>query len=80
MNLSSIISVITSLFTALKDYVSLGVSYYLGRAHMKDKQLTEVLKTQVKTKKEYIKNVEKVSLMSDSSVFDELRNKHTRSK
>lgn len=69
---------ILNLFVALKDYVVFGVTYYLGRSHIENKTLKETLKTEIKSKEEYLKNVEEITRMSDSSVFDELRSQYTR--
>jgi hypothetical protein len=75
---STIFSTVISLFTALKDYTAFGVTYYLGRSHLENKTLKETLKTEIKSKEEYLKNVEEVARMSTSSVFDELRSQYTR--
>ena len=76
--LSSILQVFTSLFVTLKDYVVFGVTYYLGRSHMENKTLKETLKTEIKSREEHLKNVEEITRMSTSSVFDELRAHNTR--
>jgi hypothetical protein len=76
--LNSVFTVITNLFVALKDYVVFGVTYYLGRSHATNKTLKETLKTEVRTKEEYLQNAEEIARMSTSSVFDELQSRYTK--